>query len=98
MPPHATVGTSYNVTVRGFSAKMATAYLFIDYEGCARSFAAEYQRASRELARWRHVKGSFIKVSGWDSNTALTDHACAWLIAKRSKTVLATDRVTFKIH
>jgi hypothetical protein len=87
----------YDVTIRGFSRTHATAYVFIDYSACARSFAAERRRAPNESDDYA-VKGSFAEVSGWKSSSADIDHACAYLIATPSGSVLASARLSFEIH
>ena len=103
VPTHALVGTktspeTYEVSVQGFARRAANAYVFIDYAGCAKSFAAEYKRAGKHgRARWP-VDGSFQQNSYWGSDFAGVDHACGYLVAKGSGTVLASARVTFRIH
>jgi hypothetical protein len=86
----------YNLTVRGFARRRARAYLFVDYSGCAASFAAEARRAPHSFARYP-VLGNFVEVSGWKSSSAGTDHACAYLVA-RSGVQLASDRISFPIR
>jgi hypothetical protein len=103
VPTHALVGTkkspeTYEVSVKGFARRPAYAYLFIDYAGCAKSFSAEYKRAGKDgRARWP-VDGSFQHNSYWGSDYAAVDHACGYVLAKGSGTVLASSRVTFRIH
>ena len=103
VPTHALVGTkkspeTYEVSVQGFARRPADAYVMIDYAGCAKSFAAEYKRAGKDgRVRWP-VDGSFQHNSYWGSDFAGVDHACGYLVAKGSGTVLASSRVTFRIH
>jgi hypothetical protein len=94
---HIKSDTVYNVTVHGFARRSATAYLFVDYRGCARRFAVERRRASGASDVY-HVKGNFAELSGWKSSSAGTDHACAYLIRPHSTAVLARSRVSFRIH
>jgi hypothetical protein len=91
---------AYNITVRGYSRKAAIAHLFLDYSGCARTFAAEQRRASAESfgSRFYAVRGTFTKVSGWQSPWTGGDHACAYLIGRASGTQLATAHVSFVVH
>jgi hypothetical protein len=93
-----TVGATYNVTLRGTSRGPANAWLFIEYSGCAKSFAAERRLAPKKsFVRYR-VNGSFVRVSGWASNSAVLDHACAYVVANGSSTTLARSRISFRIH
>jgi hypothetical protein len=93
-----TVGATYNVTLRGASHGPANAWLFIEYSPCAKSFAAERQLAPKKsFVRYR-VNGSFVRVSGFASNSAGLDHACAYLVPRGSQTTLAHARVSFRIH
>ena len=93
-----TVGATYNVTLRGASHGPATAWLFVEYSGCAKSFAAERQQAPGKSFVHYRVNGSFTRISGWASNSAVLDHACAYLVAKGSQTTLSQARVSFRIH
>lgn len=95
--PHVRKQHPYNVSIQGFARRSATAYLFIDYAGCAKPFAAERQRAGKAHQRYA-VKGAFTKVSGWNSSAAGVDHACAYLIGLQSRTVVASKQVAFRIH
>jgi hypothetical protein len=89
---------SYNVTVRGYSRKAAIAHLFMVYtRGCARSLAAEQQRANNQ-SRYYAVRGTFSEVSGWTSPWSLPDHACAYLIGRASGQLLAKAHVSFVVH
>jgi hypothetical protein len=93
-----TVGATYNVALRGVSRGPARAWMFIEYTSCAKSLAAERKLAPpKSFVRYR-VKGSFVKTSGWSSNSAVLDHACAYLVAKGSGKLLARARVSFTIH
>ncbi len=89
--------TVYDVTIQGFARRPATAYLFLDYSGCAKSFATERRRAGKSRRKYA-VKGAFTKVSGWNSSAAGVDHACAYLIGARSRRVMASRRVAFRIR
>ncbi len=97
LPAHVKKRVVYDVTVRGYSRRHATAYLFIDYTACGRSFAAESHRAPNEADHYA-VKGRFAKVSGWKSSSTGIDHACAYLVATSSGHVLARSRRSFRIH
>jgi hypothetical protein len=88
---------TYNITVSGYSRRAAIAYLFLDYSGCARSYAAEHQRP-REKPHYYSVRGRFTQTTGWASSGAGTDHACAYLISRASGTLLAHARVSFIVH
>jgi hypothetical protein len=103
VPTHALVGTkktpeTYGVSVKGFARRTANAYLFIDYAGCAKSFSAEYKRAGRDGRVHWPVNRSFQHTSYWGSDYAGVDHACGYLLAKGSGTVLASSQVRFRIH
>ena len=63
VPVHVSQRTIYDVTINGFSRKRAIAYLFMDYTGCARTFAAEHKRARKE-ADYYSVHGTFAEVLG----------------------------------
>jgi hypothetical protein len=89
--------TVYDVTIQGFARRRAIAYLFLDYNGCAKSFTGERQRAGKAHRKYA-VHGTFAKVSGWNSSTAGIDHACAYLIGPRSGKVIASRRVAFRIR
>ena len=93
-----TVGATYNVTLHGASHGSATAWLFVEYTRCANSFAGERQRAPDKSFVHYRVNGSFTRVSGWASNSAVLDHACAYLVAKGSGKTLARARVSFRIR
>ena len=86
----------YDVIVQGFARRRATAHLFVDYSGCAATFAAEARRAPHAAYSYP-VLGSFAKVSGWKSSSAGTDYACAYLVG-RSGVQLASDRISFPIR
>jgi hypothetical protein len=86
----------YDLTVHGFARHRASAYLFVDYSGCAARFTAEARRAPHAYDGYA-VVGSFAKVSGWKSSSAGTDHACAYLV-DRSRVQLASDRISFPIR
>jgi|NGEPerStandDraft_6_1074524.scaffolds.fasta_scaffold175982_1 hypothetical protein len=86
----------YDLTLRGFARRRATAYLFVDYAGCAASFAAEARRQPHAVDSYP-VIGSFAEVSGWKSSSPGSDHACAYLVA-RSRAQLASDRIAFPIR
>jgi hypothetical protein len=93
-----TVGMTYNITLRGTSHGPATAWMFLEYAGCAKSFAAERKSApSASFVHYR-VNGRFVRTSGWSSNSAVMDHACAYLVTKKSQKLLARARVSFTIH
>jgi len=95
-PDGAKARKPYNITLHGFARRSATAFLFVDYLGCAKSLRVERQRA-RNASYSYAVKGDFAKVSGWKSSTAGVDHACAYLVAFRSGTLLAAARMSFQI-
>jgi hypothetical protein len=102
VPAHVAQHRVYDVTVTGYARHRARAYLFIDYAGCAKSFAAERRRARVEkafvgLVTYR-VHWTFSEVSGWKSSSKGADHACAYLVAHGSGRVLAHDRISFRIH
>ncbi len=92
-----TVGTAYNITLRGASHGPATAWMFLEYVRCAKSFAAERKLAPKMSFVHYRVNGRFAKTSGWSSNSAVIDHACAYLVAKGSAKPLARARVSFAI-
>lgn len=97
VPVHVSQRTIYDVTINGFSRKRAIAYLFMDYTGCARTFAAEHKRAPKE-ADYYSVHGTFTEVSGWKSSSGGSDHACAYLIGRTSGKLLAKARVSFVVR
>ncbi len=97
IPAHVSQRTVYNVTLKGFSRRRAIAYLFMDYTGCARTFAAEHKRAPKQ-ADYYSVRGTFAEVSGWKSSSSGADHACAYLISRGSGTLLAKARMSFVVH
>lgn len=70
----------YDVTIAGYARRHAKAYLFIDYQLCARSFASERARAANESQVYR-VNGGFARTSGWKSSDRGFDHACAYLVS-----------------
>jgi hypothetical protein len=86
----------YDLTVQGFARRRASAYLFVDYSGCAASFAAEARRVPHTYDSYPVLR-SFAEVSGWKSSSAGTDHACAYLV-DRSGVQLASDRISFPIR
>jgi hypothetical protein len=86
----------YDVTIRGFSRHRATAYLFVDYSGCARSLAVEKHRASSESDSYS-VKGSFAEISGWKSSSTGVDHACAYLVTGGGQ-LLSRAKLAFSVH
>ncbi|MGH2869141.1 MAG: hypothetical protein ACRDNK_16470 [Solirubrobacteraceae bacterium] len=86
----------YDLTVQGFARRRASAYLFVDYSGCASSFAAEARRVPHAHDSYA-VVGRFAEVSGWRSSSAGTDHACAYLVS-HSGVQLASDRISFPIR
>jgi hypothetical protein len=98
VPTRALVAKAYGVSATGFARGTADAYLFIDYAGCAKSFSAEYKRAGKHGRVHWPVNGSFRQTSYWGSDYAGVDHACGYLVAKGSDNVLASSRVTFRIH
>ena len=81
MPRHIKKGSVYDVTLRGYSHHRAKAWLFIDYSGCATSFAVEKRRAAEEADSYL-VKGKFSEISGWKSSSTGLDHACAYLVVR----------------
>jgi hypothetical protein len=97
VPPNVIHSTDYDVTVQGFSARRATVYTLVDYTGCARSFSAELSRITYKPYKYA-VRGAFNEVSGWTSSGQGIDHACAYLIGSHPVTLLASARVSFRIH
>ena len=96
-PASAKPRKTYNMTIHGFARRRATAYLFVDYVGCAGSFATERGRAAAASDSYA-VRGRFSELSGWKSSTRGADHACAYLVGLRSGAVLATARVSFQVR
>lgn len=94
-PSQAKRASVYDVTISGFSRRRATAYLFIDYQGCARSFATEQSRADSESDTYS-VKGRFAETTGWKSSQVGIDHACAYLVSTAGS-VLATDKRSYPV-
>ena len=97
VPVHIRPRAVYDVTIHGFARTRSTAYLFIDYSSCARSFAVERRRAPNESDDYA-VSRRFTEISGWRSSSAGIDHACAYLVATRSGRVLASVRRAFTIQ
>jgi hypothetical protein len=95
-PPQVSRKAVYDVTITGFAGQPATAYLFIDYAGCAKSFEVEQRRAGDESAAYR-VRGGFAETSGWRSSNTGTDHACAYLVATGGADILATARQGYPV-
>jgi hypothetical protein len=93
----ARVGMIYNITLRGTSDGAATAWMFLNYARCPKSFAVERKLAPKKSFVSYRVNGRFVKTSGWSSNSAVVDHACAYLVAKGSGKLLARARVSFAI-
>lgn len=89
-------GAVYDVSVSGFSRRRAKAYLFIDYQGCAKSLSAEQSRAAGESAIYS-VKGLFGQTTGWMSSQVGTDHACAYLVSNAGS-VLATAKRSYSVR
>jgi hypothetical protein len=96
MPRHVKKGNVYDVTLRGYSHHRAKAWLFIDYSGCATSFAVEKHRAADEADSYR-VKGRFSEISGWKSSTTGVDHACAYLVVGGGH-VVARAKTSFSVR
>jgi hypothetical protein len=88
-------GAVYNVLIRGTARQRATAYVFVDYSGCARSLLVERRRSAGESDAYV-VQGAFVKVSGWTSSSRGNDHACAYLVAASSH-VLATAQRNYRV-
>jgi hypothetical protein len=97
-PAQASPSSVYDVTISGYARRRARAYVFIDYTGCARSFEVERRRAGDESDVYSVKKGDFAETSGWRSPTAGEDHACAYLLAPGSDTVLAAAHQTYRIR
>jgi hypothetical protein len=95
-PSHVRSQVVYDITVRGYVRRRATAYLFVDYSGCATTLTAEARRAQHAFYSYP-VSGSFAEVSGWKSSSVGTDHACAYLIA-RAGTQLASARIALPVR
>jgi hypothetical protein len=96
-PPQVTKGNVYDVTITGYSRRKATAYLFVDYQKCAPTLAAENLRDGQESDVYK-VKGRFAETSGWKSAAGATDHACAYLISASSNASLASAKQAFQVH
>ncbi len=87
---------AYAVTVIGFSTRKEKAVLFVDYASCGSTPAVEVHRLDAELAYT--VKGAFSKVSGWKSSLARRDHACAYLVDRKTGRVLARGSRTYPVR
>ncbi|HET9103370.1 MAG TPA: hypothetical protein VFN55_08440 [Solirubrobacteraceae bacterium] len=90
-------GSVYDVTISGFAAQRATAWLFVDYAGCARTLAGELRRAPSSAQHFA-VQGPFAEVTGWKSSAAGTDHACAYLAPRGRTLVLSRARLAFPVR
>ena len=90
-------GAVYDVTISGFAEQRATAWVFVDYSGCARTLAGELRRAPGSFQRFG-VQGPFAEVTGWKSSSAGTDHACAYLAPRGRTQVLSSARQAFLIR
>ncbi|MEO6858097.1 MAG: hypothetical protein ABI323_05855 [Solirubrobacteraceae bacterium] len=88
-------GAVYDLLVKGTARERATAYVFVDYAGCARSLSVERRRTGGELDAYA-VQGAFVKMSGWKSSSRGNDHACAYLVAGGGH-VLATARRSYRV-
>jgi hypothetical protein len=95
IPGPVRAGRIYNVVLSGVSASHATAYLFVDYAGCAATLAGERRRAAAASDSYG-VRGGFSEVTGWSSSSAGTDHACAYLVAAGGH-LLATTRRAYRV-
>ncbi|MEO8966587.1 MAG: hypothetical protein ABI355_03285 [Solirubrobacteraceae bacterium] len=89
-------GSVYDLSISGVAHRRATAYLFVDYAGCAPTLTAELHRAPHAYDSYP-VAGSFAQVTGWKSSSRGTDHACAYLVARGGR-LLATARTPFVIR
>ena len=96
LPPSIRRHVVYDITLRGYARPRASASLFVDYAGCAATFAGEERRAPHESDSYQ-VRGRFTEISGWRSSSAGADHACAYLLT-RSGAPLASARVTFRVR
>jgi hypothetical protein len=86
----------YDLTITGVALRHATAYLFVDYAGCAATLTGELRRAGHSYDSFP-VSGAFAQVTGWKSSSPGTDHACAYLAVRGGRT-LATARMPFVIR
>ncbi len=96
VPARASINRAYDVTISGYASRRAHAYVFIDYRGCASSLTVERRQAGNQSDDYV-VKGSFAQTSGWKSPAAGEDHACAYLVASGSGSVLAAARQAYRI-
>ena len=90
-------GAVYDVTISGFATERSTAWLFVDYSGCARTLAGELHRAPGSFQRFA-VQGPFAEVTGWKSSSAGMDHACAYLARRGRTSALSSARLSFLIR
>ncbi|MDQ6731972.1 MAG: hypothetical protein M3022_17215 [Actinomycetota bacterium] len=95
-PAPVLTGSVYDLTISGVAHRRSTAYLFVDYAGCAPTQTAELRRSPHAYDSYP-VAGSFDQVTGWKSSSPGTDHACAYLVA-RGGGLLATARIPFVIR
>ncbi len=89
-------GSVYDLTITGVSLRHATAYLFVDYAGCAATPSGELRRAPHAYDSYP-VSGAFAQVTGWKSSSPGTDHACAYLVTRGGR-MLAAARMPFVIR
>jgi hypothetical protein len=90
-------GAVYDVTISGLADQRETAWVFVDYAGCAQTLAGELRRAPGSFQRFA-VQGPFAEVTGWKSSSAGTDHACAYLTPRGRTQVLSSARQGFLIR
>lgn len=95
IPSPARAGSTYDVVITGSASGPATAYLFVDYAGCARSPAAERRRSRTRPESYR-VNGAFAEVSGWRSSSTAVDHACGYLVGAGGH-LLASARRAYRV-
>lgn len=93
---HVKKNVRYPVTVTGFSVKKEKALVFIDYFGCGRTPAAEKRHSAPDEAY--NVRGTFKRISFWRSAAAKRDHACAYLVSRKTGVVLVRASVTFSVR
>lgn len=95
IPVPARRGATYDVVITGSAATPATAYLFLDYAGCAASAGAERRRSGAPAESYG-VSGVFSEVGGWRSSSPAVDHACGYLV-DRGGHQLASARRAYRV-
>ena len=90
-------GAVYDVTISGFATQRSTAWLFVDYSGCAARWKASYAGRRRRFSA-SESRGRLAEVTGWKSSSAGTDHACAYLAPRGRTLLLSGARLSFLIR